>query len=223
MQRHVFSVLSFFILGGFAPLSAAPAHVPQGKRAEKHHTHSPYHHNHHQRHAKMSAKAPQVSRPAAATAVIPAAVSAPVLVLPFNPVFPAPRQIITLAPETFHYQQPVIQSERRHAPEPSSFVPTDPRAVISELPSGRIFMGAPAGVFPARQRHGHQWSREDRIRPYAPPSIQIIGDLPRKNMGKPVRLTHGTEVSKRFNTGPKVIWLKADNMQETSPHVRHIK
>ena len=70
MQRHVFSVLSFFILGGFAPLSAAPAHVPQGKRAEKHHSHSPYHHNHHQRHAKTPPQAPQVSRLSAATAVI---------------------------------------------------------------------------------------------------------------------------------------------------------
>ena len=224
MQRHVLSVLSLFTVIGLTPLNAAPAHVPHGKMREKHHLHSPSHHHMQQQgHGKMRTHSPQAALLTAPRTIIPAAVAAPALLLPLNPVFPAPRQVITLAPEVVHPHQPIVQSERRYAPEPSSFVPTDPRAVISELPSGRIFMGAPVGVFPARQRHGHQRLRENGIHPYAPPSIQIIGDLPRRKMGKPVRLTHGTDVSRRFNTGPKVIWLKADNMQETSPHVRHIK
>jgi hypothetical protein len=206
MQRHIICAFPILLLSGLA--SVSPSWVSPASAGSMQHGHHRQQHSHpisnkhaplHQNAHHGSQKKPQVYSPAAPAPVVapaprPVTVATPVLTLPLNPVFPAPRQIIALAPEPLYlHHQPVYQAERRFTPEPSSFVPTDPRAVISELPSGRIFMGAPAGVHYPQQR-SKRWSRnDDSSRPYAPPSIQIIGDLPRRHMGSPVRLTQTVE------------------------------
>jgi hypothetical protein len=249
MQRRFLCAFSIAISVaysfGFVSVSPVSAGTIQHKSHGK--SHADGHHLPHQyktthgkgyphapTHMRMGASSPPpASQPISRPVAVP--VAAPLFVLPLNPVFPAPRQILGLAPEpTYPLSQPIYlpareQTAKYHAPEPSSFVPTDPRAVIAELPSGRIFMGAPARVY-YPQQYGRKWSRTYDTRPYAPPSIQIIGDLSRKHMSSPVRLTHGTPVSKRFDTGPKVVWIKAERaeQQSSSPqtsysNVRHLK
>ncbi len=43
--------------------------------------------------------------------------------------------------------------------------------------------------------------------PYAPPEFKIIGAPTSRNMGSPVRLTHGVKPPETLPTGPKVVWL----------------
>jgi hypothetical protein len=243
MQRRYLCAFSVVCSLGFLPNSVAlagPTHQKsyhqngQGKaHARAHHGHPSHAHVRGPEHVHKPVIAQHMSVGGSPASIqqffprpLPGLVGTPVVVLPLNPVFPPPRQILGLAPEpTYPLSPPIIsQTARYHAPEPSSFVPTDPRAVISELPSGRIFMGAPQGVY-YPQQHGRKWSRTYDSGPYAPPSVQIIGDLPRKHMGGPVRLTHGTPAPRRFETGPKVIWIKAERAeaQSSSPHVRYIK
>jgi hypothetical protein len=83
--------------------------------------------------------------------------------------------------------------------QPLSFHLADPSAVAIRLPSGRI---AVRGVGGYRQR-GHSMAR-----PYAPPTIQIIGKASGQHMRGPVHLVHGVQPPKRLATSPQVIWLK---------------
>ncbi len=80
--------------------------------------------------------------------------------------------------------------------------PIDPGATISRTPSGRIVIGPPPGLLvtaPLAQGAVAQ--------PYAPPEFKIIGAPSARNMGSPVRLTHGVKPPETLQTGPKVVWL----------------
>ncbi len=82
---------------------------------------------------------------------------------------------------------------------PLSFHLADPAAVAVRLPSGRVAIGSsnvvlqPAGV---------------AARPYAPPTIQIVGQASTRHMRGPVHLVHGVQPPKHLATDPRVIWLK---------------
>jgi len=66
-------------------------------------------------------------------------------------------------------------------------------------------------------------------RPYAPPTFQIIGEAPTRNMQRPVKLTQGARAREVVNTDPRIIWLDrkgnvvADNRGTSDPHVRYMK
>ncbi len=80
--------------------------------------------------------------------------------------------------------------------------PIDPGATIRRAPSGRIVIGPPPGLLltaPLAQGAVAQ--------PYAPPEFTIIGAPSSRNMGSPVRLTHGVKPPETLQTGPKVVWL----------------
>jgi hypothetical protein len=65
--------------------------------------------------------------------------------------------------------------------------------------------------------------------PYAPPTFQIIGEAPTRNMQRPVKLTQGESAREVVNTDPRIIWLDrkgnvvADNRGTSDPHVRYMK
>jgi hypothetical protein len=90
--------------------------------------------------------------------------------------------------------------------EPGSFAPIDPRAFIGETPSGRVFMGAPAGVYTYAPHHRPR--QVTRSAPYAQPKFIVIGEASHKHMSKPVHLTYGVQPSKRFKPEPQVVWLR---------------
>ncbi len=109
-----------------------------------------------------------------------------------------------------------------HRPaRPLSFNPTDPRAVITKLPSGRIAMSPPAGLLSLTPYEVAQSNR--RLHPYAPPSFQLIGDQP-QYAGKSVHLTYGTKPSRRFNPDPQVVFLdERGRLPQSSSQVHHLK
>jgi hypothetical protein len=123
----------------------------------------------------------------------------------------------------------LIDSPSAYAPvlverpvRPLSFNPTDPRAVITRLPSGRIAMSPPHGFYPLRPWEVAENNR--RLHPYAQPSFQIIGgDMPQR-AGAAVHLIHGVKPGRRMNPEPKVVWLdERGRTADASPHVRQIK
>ncbi len=156
-------------------------------------------------------------RPVApAVAPTPRNASPPVIALPLAFGFPASVPRVALAGEGdeprygYPYALPPLAlgvPQRRI--EPGSFAPVDPRAFIGETPSGRVFMGAPAGVAtyaPSyRPRHTSQ-----RSAPYAQPRFIVIGEASRKHMSGPVHVTYGVEPSRRFRPDPQVVWLRPD-------------
>jgi hypothetical protein len=112
-------------------------------------------------------------------------------------------------------------SEHHRPIRPLSFNPTDPRAVITRLPSGRIAMSPPAGLLPLTPREVAESNR--RLHPYAPPSFQLIGDQP-QYAGKSVHLTYGTKPSRRLNPDPQVVFLdERGRLPQPSSHVHHLK
>jgi hypothetical protein len=105
---------------------------------------------------------------------------------------------------------------------PLSFNPTDPRAVITRLPSGRIAMSPPAGVWPLTQREVAESNR--RLRPYAAPSFQLIGDQSPQKAGAAVQLTYGVKPSRRFNPEPQVVFLdERGRLPAASGQVHYLK
>jgi hypothetical protein len=105
---------------------------------------------------------------------------------------------------------------------PLSFVPTDPNAVISRLPSGRIVMSPAPGAYVASPREVAYYKRLQN--PYAPPAFHMIGAPSDRYMRRPVALTYGVQPSRRFNPAPKVIWVGAENRQDADhAHIRHVK
>lgn len=111
---------------------------------------------------------------------------------------------------------------------PLSVSPVDAGAVVSRTPSGRVFIGPAPGAYVASPEEVAYYSR--RAAPYAPPSFQMIGGASDRDMGAPVRLTYGVQPSRRFNPGPKVVWLDGRGQGaaegeagEDSPHVRHLR
>jgi hypothetical protein len=104
---------------------------------------------------------------------------------------------------------------------PLSFNPTDPRAVITRLPSGRIAMSPPFGFYPLTPWQVAENNR--RLHPYAQPSFQIIGAQTAQRTAA-VHLIYGVKPGRRMNPEPKVVWLdERGRTPETSPHIRHIK
>ena len=105
---------------------------------------------------------------------------------------------------------------------PLSFNPTDPRAVITRLPSGRIAMSPPFGFYPLTPWQVAESNR--RLHPYAQPSFQIIGAQTPQRAAAAVHLIYGVKPGRRMNPEPKVVWLdERGRTPETSPHIRHIK
>jgi hypothetical protein len=105
---------------------------------------------------------------------------------------------------------------------PLSFNPTDPRAVITQLPSGRIAMSPAAGFYPLTPWQVAESNR--RLHPYAQPSFQIIGAQKPQRVSSAVHLTYGVKPGRRMNPEPKVVWLdERGRTPEASPHIRHIK
>jgi hypothetical protein len=106
-------------------------------------------------------------------------------------------------------------------------VPVDPNAVVAKTSSGRIFIGPAPG---ARIASPHELAYYKRLQnPYAPPSFQMLGAPSGSHMGQSVGLTYGVQPSRRFNPGPKVVWLDEKGRGQTvaveeddHPHIRHM-
>jgi hypothetical protein len=201
--------------GGHAPAAAKAHHAPT-------HSHMP---------APMPSHMPPAAHVAGAGNFAPSApravaaprrpvaapMAAPVLpLLPITGGLPASVPRVTLHGEGDfprygdQYAQPLINHvapQRRI--EPGSFAPVDPRAFIGETPSGRVFMGAPAGVYAYAPPHRFRQAAQ-RATPYAQPKFIVIGAASGRHM-KPVHLTHGVQPSNRFNSEPQVIWLRGDD------------
>jgi hypothetical protein len=139
------------------------------------------------------------------------------LVLPIGPSQLPPRQVLGIASETHPhapriYQQPLPDQRRL---EMLSGQPVGPNTVLSELPSGRIVMQSfPFGYRAHGQRRYHR-SNAGAPQPYAPPTFHMIGEPSQKHMGRAVKLTYGTEMRKRFNPAPRVVWIKAEQQGRT--------
>ncbi len=104
-----------------------------------------------------------------------------------------------------HVVQPVAIVER--PVRPLSFNSTDPRAVITRLPSGRIAMSPPAGLPLLTPWQVAESNR--RLHPYAQPSFQIIGAPLHHGAGSAVYLTYGVKPGRRVNPEPQVVFLDA--------------
>jgi hypothetical protein len=110
---------------------------------------------------------------------------------------------------------------------PLSVVPVDPNAVVARTSSGRIFIGPAPGAYIASP---HALAHYKRLQnPYAPPSFQMLGAPAGSHMGQSVGLTYGVQPSRRFNPGPKVVWLDEKGRGQTTaveddenPHIRHM-
>jgi hypothetical protein len=137
-----------------------------------------------------------------APAVVPAAlvVNAPLVVIPVAGVALTPRIVGGQAPEAREPMRPSQRAAKQRTDRPLSFEPLDPRATISRTSSGRIFMGAPTGVFPYP-------ALQPTERPYAQPSFQMIGAPSGRHMAADMKLTHGSDVT-AIATTPKVVWLE---------------
>ena len=175
--------------------------------------HHPTAHNPHQPQmsgggsAGFAADAPR-TRPAPAR-------STPVAAIPLLPItggLPASVPRVTLHGDGDRFYQPQSHALQHDASirriEPGSFAPVDPRTFIGETPSGRIFMGAPAGVYTyGPERRGRAVQRST---PYAQPKFIVIGEPSRRHMSKPVHMTHGVQPPNGLRPDPQVVWLSSE-------------
>jgi hypothetical protein len=145
----------------------------------------------------------------------------PVLVVPLTaPTSSRPAVVGIGEPERLVALPPPVYVERPI--RPLSFNPTDPRAVITRLPSGRIAMSPPFGFYPLAPWQVAESNR--RLHPYAQPSFQIIGGGAPQRAAAAVHLIYGVKPGRRMNPEPKVVWLdERGRTPEASPHIRHIK
>lgn len=106
--------------------------------------------------------------------------------------------------------------------KPLSFHPVDPYAVITRLPSGRIAMSPPPGFLPLTQREVARSNK--RMRPYAPPSFQLIGEQTPAQAANAVHLRYGVKPSRRFNPEPQVVFLdERGRVPSGSAQIHHLK
>ncbi len=147
--------------------------------------------------------------------------SQPVLVLPLTAPAGSRPTVVgvgeqerpVIAPLPVYVERPI---------RPLSFNPTDPRAVITRLPSGRIAMSPPAGFYPLTPWQVAESNR--RLHPYAQPSFQIVGGGAPQRAAAAVHLIYGVKPGRRMSPEPKVVWLdERGRTPEASPHIRHIK
>jgi hypothetical protein len=127
-------------------------------------------------------------------------VGAPFVLVPLSVPTRQPRLTVGQAPETRSAVTMSGNPAPRRIVRPLSFEPLDPRATISRTASGRIFMGAPTGVYPYPESRRAQ-------QPYAQPTFHMIGAPSGRHMGGDLKLTHGAAAPQGLETTPKVVWL----------------
>jgi hypothetical protein len=216
MQRSFLCAsVSIGFLLVIAPVEAGDGHAQgHGKHHRLHHVVTPP-----ARPAVVSAGA------AAQTPILVARPAQPSLIVPLTEPTGS-RRIVAGVGEAVrpHHASPtdiaLVAAERPL--QPVSFNPTDPRAVITRLPSGRIAMSPPAGFYPLRPWEVAESNR--RLHPYAQPSFQIIGGGAPQRAAGAVQLTYGIKPGRRMNPEPRVVWLdERGRAPEASPHIRHIR
>ncbi|MGL5116136.1 MAG: hypothetical protein ACRC7G_09720 [Beijerinckiaceae bacterium] len=140
--------------------------------------------------------------------------NAPLLVVPLTGPTLRPRQSVAQAANTRDYAYYPAKTAPRRAVRPLSFEPLDPRATISRTSSGRIFMGAPTGVYPYPDKRPAR-------QPYAQPEFHMVGAPSGRHMAGDMKLTHGVAAPQDLVTTPKVVWL--DRPAPRPPRLQNAK